>query len=339
MTGHGGTNVRELQALGLTEADILDLSVNVVPFEIPIAIRDVMAAWDPRAYPDPACVAARAALADRLAVPSSRIVLGNGATELMWTTLDAVRPRTVLVLEPTFSEFRAAAEAKGVSVRSAHDPGGQWPGVEEQLSEADIVYFTHPNNPTGRRGPFERVATWAQRHPGTLFMADESFLSLSRSHADVDHRLPDNVIRLRSLTKDFGLAGLRVGYAVTPVAVAERIDEVRPPWTVNGLAQAVVPAALAVESTLSTVRRRLFSARDRLVDALDKAGFETIDSTTIYVMLRVGDASGMKARLLRRHAIRVRDCSNFGMPAWIRVAAREGDTVQRLVRALVEESR
>ncbi|MEL7372539.1 MAG: aminotransferase class I/II-fold pyridoxal phosphate-dependent enzyme [Myxococcota bacterium] len=336
MMSHGGTNVLELQALGLTEADILDLSVNVVPFEIPEAIRKVMQSWDPRAYPDPACVAARTALADRFEIPVQRVIVGNGATELIWTLFDAIQPRSVLVLAPTFSEFHAAANTKQVPIRSIHDPAGIWPTFDEEIHNADLVYFTHPNNPTGRPGPLDRAEAWALRHPDTLFMADESFLSLSAAYADIERPLPDNIIRLRSLTKDFGLAGLRIGYAIAPQNVAQALEAVRPPWTVNGLAQAVVPAALSVEDSIADIRARLFTARNHLDQALCNIGLQTIPSSTIYVMVRVGDAGATKTRLLSKHAIRVRDCSNFGMPAWIRVAAREGSATDRLVAALAE---
>lgn len=336
MTGHGGTNVAELEALGLTEADVLDLSVNVVPFGLQPQLSSAMAAWDPRPYPDPRCQVARAALAERFAVPSERVVLGNGATELMWTLFDALKPARVLSLEPTFSEFSAAGRSKGVQVLSEHDPTCEWPDVPSRFSEVEIVYLTHPNNPLGRPFSLDRVEDWARAHPEVFFLLDESFLGLSEAHRELDRLLPLNVIRLRSLTKDFGLAGLRIGYALASAELVQKIEAVRPPWTVNGLAQAVVPAALAAESSLEGIRSRLFAARDRLTQTLNQAGFPTQASSTIYVVTEVGEATRIKYRLLSRHAIRVRDCTNFGCPRWIRVAAREGNATERLVDALRE---
>ncbi|MEM6370866.1 MAG: aminotransferase class I/II-fold pyridoxal phosphate-dependent enzyme [Myxococcota bacterium] len=338
MTGHGGTNVAELEALGLTEADVLDLSVNVVPFELQPQLLSAMGAWDPRPYPDPGCQAAKAVLAERFGVPSERVVLGNGATELMWTLFDALKPERVLSLEPTFSEFRAAGRSKGVQVLSEHDPTCEWPDVEAHFPDVQVVYLTHPNNPMGRRFSLDRVEDWARARPEVLFLLDESFLGLSEAHRELDRALPLNVVRLRSLTKDFGLAGLRVGYALASGELAQKIEAVRPPWTINGLAQAVVPAALAAESSLEGIRARLFAARDRLSQSLNQAGFSTQPSSTIYVVADVGDASRVKHRLLSRHAIRVRDCTNFGCPRWIRVAAREGNATERLIYALREEA-
>ncbi|MEO1232429.1 MAG: aminotransferase class I/II-fold pyridoxal phosphate-dependent enzyme, partial [Myxococcota bacterium] len=154
---------------------------------------------------------------------------------------------------------------------------------------------------------------------------------------DLDRVLPENVIRLRSLTKDYGLAGLRVGYAIGPAAWVERMDAVRPRWTVNGLAQAVVPAALSAESELGQVRTRLFRARESLIASTRAAGFAARSSATIYVLLDVGEARRLKTQLLARHAIRVRDCTSFGLPRYIRVAAREGDATDRLIAALRAE--
>ncbi|MEL6185322.1 MAG: aminotransferase class I/II-fold pyridoxal phosphate-dependent enzyme, partial [Myxococcota bacterium] len=290
MTEHGGTRPAELTALGLTEADILDLSVNVVPFEVHAGIRAAMAAWDPRPYPDPDGSEARSAIAKRFGLAPSRVILGNGATELLWTLFDALVPRAVLVLEPTFAEFRAAAEAKGVPVLSVFDAEAAWPEIEGHLREVDAVYLTHPNNPTGALAPLDRLEAWARRHPDVLFILDESFVTLSEAYPDLDRVLPENVIRLRSLTKDYGLAGLRVGYAIGPAAWVERMDAVRPRWTVNGLAQAVVPAALSAESELGQVRTRLFRARESLIASTRAAGFAARSSATIYVLLDVGEA-------------------------------------------------
>ncbi len=338
MTEHGGTQPAELADLGLTEADLLDLSVNVVPFEVAPSIRAAMTAWDPRPYPDPGFTAARAALASRFGLHPDRIILGNGATELLWTLFDALEPRAALVLEPTFAEFRAAAEAKGVTIVASFDAVGTWRDAGQHLSEVDIVYLTHPNNPLGVLAPVDQVETWAARHPGVVFVLDESFVSLSEAYADLDRPLPANVIRLRSLTKDFGLAGLRVGYAIAPASLVARMEARRPPWTVNGLAQAVVPAALDAEPSLGEVRARLFRAREALIVAAAAAGFAPRASSTIFVLLEVGEASRVKGRLLARHAIRVRDCTSFGLPRHIRVAAREGDATERLMAALRAET-
>ncbi|MBX2813326.1 MAG: aminotransferase class I/II-fold pyridoxal phosphate-dependent enzyme [Myxococcales bacterium] len=337
MTEHGGTRPSELAALGLTETEILDLSVNVVPFEIDPGIKAAMTDWDPRSYPDPECMNARSVLAERFGWSPSRVVLGNGATELLWTLFDALEPRRALVLEPTFAEFRAAAEAKGVPVLSVFDEATVWPMVTEYFHEVDVVYLTHPNNPTGVLAPLDRLLLWAQDHPGVIFVLDESFVSMSEAHEDLNRDFPENVIRLRSLTKDFGLAGLRVGYALAPASIVAEMEKRRPPWTVNGLAQAVVPAALAAEFRLEAVRKRLFQARDELFHAAQASGFRPQPSSTIYVLFEVGEATRIKTRLLTQHAIRVRDCTSFGLPRHIRVAAREGDATDRLLAALKVE--
>lgn len=334
MNAHGGTQPSELARLGLTEADILDLSVNVSPFEIAAPIRAAIEQWDPRAYPDPECIEARSALADRFDVPTSQIILGNGATELIWTLFDAVKPKSVLILEPTFSEFRQAAQARNIPVRAAFDQEVVWPDLEGQTLQEQMVYLTHPNNPVGTLFDLDRVSDWASSHPSCWFVLDESFVSLSEGFEAINRRLPPNVLRLRSLTKDYGLAGLRVGYALCPAQVVRLATEIRPPWTVNGLAQAVVPAALASEPSLARIRERLFSAREHLASALNEAGFITRNSQTIYLLFQVESAQMVKEKLLLEHRIRVRDCTSFGLPDWVRVAAREGDATDRLVTAL-----
>lgn len=341
LSEHGGTDRRELESLGLDESDVLDLSVNVNPLPWSSEIRAAFRSWDPRSYPDRTSLLARRALAERFAVAGAQVVLGNGATELLWTLLDAIRPTAVTVIEPAFSELRTAALAKQIPCtqhRTDVLSDFSFPAIDSFAPDT-VVYFAHPGNPLGAPADLERVETWARRNPRTLFVADESFLNLSEDFDDLDRVLPSNVLRLRSLTKDFGLAGVRVGYMLAPASIVEAMETVRPPWTVNALAQKLVLASLRSSDWLARARNELCAARRQLVAKLDSAGFETLPSTTIYCMVRVGEGSRCKRFLLREHRIRVRDCASFGMPGWIRVAARESQTHHRLLEALNDARR
>ncbi|MGF1510061.1 MAG: pyridoxal phosphate-dependent aminotransferase [Myxococcota bacterium] len=332
--GHGGTDVLELRVLGLRESDIIDLSVNVSPFGPAPSVQALIRTWDPSRYPDPACTDARRALAERFNLSPDRIILGNGATELLWTLFDALAPRRVLILEPTFSEFRSAAEAKRVPIDVLRSEPCEWPRILDGNATWDAIYFTHPNNPTGKAMDLHQITEWANAMPETIFVSDESFLSLSERAEDLDHALPDNVLRLRSMTKDHGLAGVRLGYAIAPADLARAMEAQRPTWTVNDLAQRVVRVALEAETHVVGARQTLFDWRTRLERGLRELRVPYLESRTIYTMLDVRDARPVKMSLLRDHRIRVRDCTNFGFPAFIRVAVRSPETQDRFLSAL-----
>ena len=144
------------------------------------------------------------------------------------------------------------------------------------------------------------------------------------------------MIAVRSLTKDHAIPGLRAGYLATTEALAGRIEAARPPWTTSAPAQAAIIAATHEETFVAESRARLLANRVRLTSRLDALGFATIPSTTVYTLVRVGDARALREQLLARHRILVRDCASFGLPDFIRVCARALPDEDRLVAALTE---
>jgi histidinol-phosphate/aromatic aminotransferase/cobyric acid decarboxylase-like protein len=336
---HGGLVASELESLQIDPSDVLDLSVNVNPYGPCPQVRDAIAGADLQRYPDPTATPARRALAEWLGVSASRVVVGNGAVDLLWTLARAClgRDDSVLTVEPTFSEMRAAAMRVGARVESFRtDPARDF-ALDLALLDAQIArlrprlaYVCSPSNPVGRAAPLAALAALAERHPETLFVVDVSFLSLSAHHADASvltSRAAERVIWLRSLTKDHALAGLRIGCAIAPPHVARRIEEERPPWSVNALAQA---AAIAITSGaaadfVATSRARLLADRERLEELLRRFPVRVHPSDTIFSLVDLGEARAatmVRATLLRDHRVLVRDCTSFGLPHHLRIAAR-----------------
>jgi histidinol-phosphate aminotransferase len=141
------------------------------------------------------------------------------------------------------------------------------------------------------------------------------------------------VVVIRSLTKNFGLAGLRLGYAVAEPIVVEALSRSRPPWTVNALAQAAGLAALGDEHHLQEGRRLARRAKALLVDHLGRLGLECVPSRANFWLVEVGDAAELRHQLLL-HGILVRDCASFGLPRHIRLAARPLPECERLLGAI-----
>src|SRR5204862_1412397 len=144
------------------------------------------------------------------------------------------------------------------------------------------------------------------------------------------------VVVLRSLTKNFGLAGLRLGYAVAAPEVVEALGRAQPPWTVNAPAQAAGLAALGDDEHLAAGRRIAAEAKAYLVDGLGRLGLTCLPSRTNFWLVEVGNAAGLHRRLLPS-GILVRDCASFVLPRHIRLAARPLPECERLLEALASD--
>jgi histidinol-phosphate/aromatic aminotransferase/cobyric acid decarboxylase-like protein len=348
---HGGLLDDELAALGLRPDEVLDLSVNVNPYGPCPSLRRALAAARVDRYPDPRSTAARRAFAERAGVAFDRVALGNGAVDLMWTLARAVLSPgdRVLVVEPAFSEMRTAAARAGATVLEqralperdfAIDLGALDAAVGALAPR--IVYACSPQNPAALCTPLVAFEELARRHPGSLFVIDLSFLSLSVRHAEHAEVRDPRVVWLRSLTKDHALAGLRVGAAMAPPEIVTALEQQRPPWSVNALAQAAVVAACTDEATrfVDESRARLLADREALDATLRAEGLRVHRSETIYSLVDVGPhfaATELRARLLTRHHILVRDATTFGLPHHVRIAARAAADRERLVLALRQE--
>ena len=351
MSVHGGLLHDELASLGLRADDILDVSVNVNPYGPCQSVLDAIRAAPLERYPDPSAAPARAALAGWLDVPSERVVIGNGAVDLLWSLARAlVRPgEAVVVVEPAFSELRTAAAHVGARIveyrlRPEHDFAFELAALDALVDaqKPALVYVCTPANPTGKSLPIAGLVRVAHDHPDSTFIVDLSFSSLSERHGDDPLRASDRVVWLRSLTKDLALAGLRVGFAVAPRTVVATVEAGRPPWSVNALAQAAAVAATSREAQEFVKRSREQLLRDRvhLEAELRRVGLRPHPSETLYSLVGLGEqrqATALRSALLARHGVLVRDTSSFGLPNHVRICARPAVQTARLIRALSKE--
>ncbi len=348
--GHGGLIASELDALRLAPSDVRDGSGDVNPSGPGAAVRDAIAGADLRRYPDPTATPARRALASWLDVAEARVVVGHGAVDLLWTLARGwLRAGdVVLTVEPTFSEMRAAASRVGARLEEFRtDPEGNFAVDLAALVgrgaalRPRLAYVCVPSNPVGRYTSPDALAELADRHGETLFVVDLSFLSLSTHHAETPWRSSERVVWLRSLTKDHALAGLRIGCAIAPPPIARRIEDERPPWSVNAPAQA---AAIAITSGaaadfVATSRARLLDDCSRLAGALGRLGVRAYESDTVFVLVDLGasrSATTLRATLLRDHRVLVRDATSFGLPHHVRVGARPLADHERVLSAFCQ---
>ena len=342
---HGGTNIAELRSLGLRPADVIDFSASINPLGAPQCVIEAISGVDLAAYPDTECTDLRETLASRLGVSDSQILVGNGSTELIHLTARAYLDAddSAVIFAPTFGEFQAACamqNAQMVSIVAGEEIGFTWDIADAARLIAkqspSVVFLCNPNNPTGRYLSKEDVRQIACALPDhSLLLLDEAYLPF------VDARwnsLPlldlGNVALLRSMTKDYALTALRLGYMLAPPDVVDRVREQQHSWSVNALAQAAGIAALADEDHVNNGRKAVQVARRYIMAELDALGLHYNPPTANFVLVEVGDARALQRTLLTQYRIGVRDCTSFGLPQHIRIGIRKMDDCKRLVAAL-----
>ncbi len=342
---HGGPDPAELAALDLAPAQVIDFSVNVNPYGPAPAVAAAARGAEVARYPDPRATAVREALAARWRTEPGAVLFAHGAAEILWDLARhlARQGGPALVVEPAFSEFRRALDACGHRALSWRPERGCAPAIDlDEVSreiaraEAAAVLLAAPTSPIGAATPAAGTAELARRHPGVLVILDESFLSLSDRHADADLPLPANVARVRSLTKEHAIPGLRAGYLLADPRLVSELEAARPAWPTSAPAQAAALAALAEERFVAESRARLAADREALRADLCALGLDPLPSTAPYLVFEAGIAAPLRHRLLT-HRVLVRDCASFGLPGMVRVAARAAPDRERLIAALRKE--
>ncbi len=342
---HGGLDYAELRAMGLDPDEILDFSVSSNPFPPPSGVRKILSAVAISRYPDSEATEFRERLSEKVVVPPDNILAGSGATELIrLIALTYFRPGdSVLVLEPTFGEYKVACQIVGAGVVSqwGREEDSFAPKIEETVSTIRQchprgVFICNPNNPTGRYLTRREVEMILDACGDGLLILDEVYIAfLDESWSSIDLIPRGNVAIVRSMTKDYAIAGLRLGYAIAHEEIINALRRVRPPWNVNAVAQKAGIIALEDTGYLEWCKQEIRQAKQFLVGELCRIGFTLIPSDTNYFLVKVTNAKGFRSALLR-HGILVRDCTSFGLPQYIRIAARTMPECAKLVDTIRE---
>ena len=355
---HGGIKEAELRALGLRLEDCLDFSASVSPLGPPDGVREAIAAVDLAAYPDPHCLALTETIAAHHASDGAdveNVIVGNGSTEIIhlltraYIGTSAGHSPNALLLTPTYGEYDGAVRISGgrvttlTATRSSHGFSWDMSAATELISaeRPALTFVCNPNNPTGALIGHTELATLAEAAAGVqgLLVVDEAYINLSDRWMEgtavgMAARL-SSVVALRSMTKDYALTALRLGYAVAAPPVIARLQALQPDWSVNGPAQAAGMVALADEGYLDRARQAVATSRDCVVERLGTLGIRCYPTAANFVLARVGDAGALRDRLARQ-GLFVRDCASFGLPDCIRIGLRPVADCIRLVDAIAE---
>ncbi|WP_407653567.1 Rv2231c family pyridoxal phosphate-dependent protein CobC [Actinoplanes oblitus] len=331
------------------EAGLIDLAVNVRHQAMPAWLADPIAASLSRlaAYPD--ATEATAAVAARHRRDPAEVLLTAGAAEGFVLLAQALRgARRPVVVHPQFTEPEAALRNAGHRIERVLLPEADGFRLDPALvpDDADLVFVGNPTNPTSVLHPAEDLAKLAR--PGRVLVVDEAF-------ADTTYRkgcpgepeslaargdLPGLVV-VRSLTKTWGLAGLRIGYLLGPAEVLARLVAVQPLWAVSTPALAAAtacasPVAIAAEREIAA---ELAAERAHLVERLREVPNVTVAGTpaSAFVSVRTPGADQIRVELRKRgYAVRRGDTFPGLGPDWLRFAVRDTATTDRFVQTLRE---
>jgi threonine-phosphate decarboxylase len=339
---HGAVVSRWLDA---SFQDLLDFSQNINPLGAPEGVLEAARRAlyeESNVYPDLDYLRLREALGAYIGVPPEKVVPTNGGAEALFlAALSAGAEGEALILEPTFSEYTAAARAGGLEpvgrvARRPEDGFRLDPAALEDLEGVALVFLCNPNNPTGDALMREEVLDIADRvrEKGASLVVDEAFAEFIPA-VSVAAEVGPNLYVARSFTKFFAIPGLRLGCLICENPA--HVRSIQPSWPVNAVAAAAGIAAVRdrnfVETSISEVAR----LRAELFGALEALpGLDPFPAAANFLLAR--GPRGLSERLARRGVL-VRGCEPFlGLgPGYFRVAVRGARENERLVSTIREE--
>jgi histidinol-phosphate aminotransferase len=333
--------------MGLEEAQIVKLASNENPLGAsPLALAAVEnQLMDLARYPDGGGFDLKLTLSYRLGVAAGRIVLGNGSNDVLEMAARAFlgAGTSAVYSQYAFAVYPLAVQAVGAQGIEA--PAREWGhDLEAMLAairpDTRLVFIANPNNPTGTLVDGHALKDFVERVPAHVgIVLDEAYFEYlpqalrNDSLAWMDAH--PNLIVTRTFSKAYGLAGLRVGYAVCHEQVADLLNRVRQPFNVNSLAQAAAAAALGDDAFLVHSFRVNQEGMEQLTEGFQELGISYIPSHGNFIACRVGDAAHVNRALLERGVI-VRPIAGYGMPEHLRVSVGLAEENTRFLKVLGE---
>jgi histidinol-phosphate aminotransferase len=296
-------------------------------------------------YPEGAAVVLAERLAAKLGVSTDRLTFGNGSNELIDLLIRLMaRPGDEVVMSAdAFVVYRLVTQAVGARARRvpARDFRHDLDAMADAVGPATkIVFVASPNNPTGTIVNTDEWPRFVERVPANvLIVVDQAYREYvdDPGYADAldDARRRANVVVLRTFSKIYGLAGLRIGYGISPREIADALARFRQPFNVNSVAQAAALAALDDDEHVARARALVVAARTRWTHALDALGLRHVPTQANFVLVEVGDGAAVTQALLERGVI-VRPMNAYEMPSMIRITFGTPAEDERCLAALAD---
>ncbi len=328
---------------------VIDFSVNVNPLGPPSVLKEQWGDWfDAVAdYPDPQARELTRRIACMDSVTDDQVLLGNGGAELIQLIGGLLREKRVLLIQPTFSEYEQACRAHGCEVDHYILEEGTWSlNVEHMIAKlpnVDAVFLCHPNNPTGityEESTLIPLVEACEQHD-CLLIIDEAFYDFQDdawTAASMLYTHPHLII-LRSLTKMYAIAGLRLGYVLAAPEIISTLKNQQPHWSVNAIAQLAGKACLQADRHVTRTRDLVQRERAVLLDHIEAEGYLVSNSKVNFFVLRdpaLDDQLPLLRYLLEKGIVPRHTLNYTGLNGrWLRFSVRLPADNALLLEALI----
>lgn len=347
----------------------IDYSANINPLGLPQGVKEALykAADNCSCYPDSQSMNLRKELARFHGVSAESIICGNGAADLIFQVVQALKPQSALLIAPSFLEYEQALKASSCSIvhvqlkeengfRLSEKELIQW--LEKSRIDVQMMFLCNPNNPTGfavEKEAMKGILEYSRSH-GIFCVVDEcfnEFLQDPERYSVLDLISDggyENVFLLKAFTKLYAMAGLRLGYGIcTGKEVLDQMNRIRQPWSVSNLAQAAGEAALLETEYVKRTRQEITYEREYLKSELSSLGFQVFDSMANYIFFRdLRPEALVKEKLLYKQLldrnVLIRSCSNYkGLDdTYYRICVKqrkENETFLSILKSILTEGK
>jgi threonine-phosphate decarboxylase len=276
--------------------EVVDFSVNVNPFEPPYDISKYQHHFEQwlTEYPDPELASLKDVIGSLEQISKENLFIGNGAAQCIFLLAQLFQRKTIGILQPTFVEYKEAAKLYGCIIKEiVLTRENEWSISNEEirqfLEEVDVLFICNPNNPTGIVLDQARMREIIQlaKEANTYLIIDEAFYDFSSIPCTVVEEVKHNhhVIVLRSLTKMYKLAGIRIGFVVAPPTIIKEISAYSPPWSVNRFAAELAIDALSNHDYVSNIKTKVQIERKRVSEEIRSLGYYVSHSSVNFYLL------------------------------------------------------
>ena len=357
---HGGNVYKARDCLNKSISEILDYSANINPLGVPQSFRiAVLEHLDLlQYYPDPEYVDARKSLGQYHNLDIANIIMGNGATEILFLIMETLRPGKVLIPSPSFAEYRSAAESVGSTIVDyrLEEENEFKLCVDEFLncitSDIDMVVLCNPNNPTSQiinKEEMELIVSECSKK-GIVVVLDEAFIDFVAEKPDLSmvdqlYKYP-NLFIVRALTKFYAIPGLRLGYGLAGEELIKRLQQKKQPWTLNNFASLAAQILPWDYEYIRMSQDWIQVEKDRFYMQLaDIGSIKVYKPYGNFMLIKLLDSnfnSMVICDKMQHEDILVRDASNFNNlnQQYIRIAIKDrtsNELFYKVFRRIMEE--
>lgn len=346
---HGG-NIYRLRREG--KGEVLDYSSNINPLGVPKKFREkVIEDFNVlEKYPDPDYIELRESIGDYNKLVIDNIVVGNGATEILFLYMKTLKPKRAFVVAPSFAEYRRALESVDCEILyypllPAKNFILDTEEFINSLPECDLVVICNPNNPTGTFIPLKDIAkiNRALKERKIKLFIDEAFIEFIEGWQEFSavNLKDENIFVMRALTKFFAVPGVRLGYGLSyNEELLEEMKKYKEPWSVNSFAEIAGKTMLLDNEYIDATEKWIEEEKIWFYDkALKITGVTPYRTNTNFMLLRIENKTSNEIReKMIEKGILVRDASNFvGLDNhYIRVAIKDRESNKKMFKALDE---